>query len=180
MPEPAPEPENAPPTQPPAERDIRGYRQKLVRWIARRLRSRDDAEDVTQEVFSRLRGLEVLTLAREPLAYLFGVAFNVIGERRIREAQEKVVSFDSDAVARAGESPENATPDELVEQLNQQKQLERALARLPKQYRTVLLLCKRDGMTYEEAAAATGLSVHTVEKYLVRARARLMALTWDR
>jgi DNA-directed RNA polymerase specialized sigma24 family protein len=51
---------------------------------------------------------------------------------------------------------------------------------LPQHYRTVILLCKRDGMTYEEAAAASGLSVHTVETYLIRAKAKLMALTWDR
>ena len=34
--------------------------------------------------------------------------------------------------------------------------------------------------SYEEAAKAAQLSVHTVEKYVTEARARLKLMTWDR
>jgi DNA-directed RNA polymerase specialized sigma24 family protein len=37
----------------------------------------------------------------------------------------------------------------------------------------VLLLVKRDGMSHAEAARSAGLSVHTIEKYVGDARARL-------
>jgi RNA polymerase sigma-70 factor (ECF subfamily) len=51
--------------------------------------------------------------------------------------------------------------------------LDRALTQLPATHQLVLLLVKRDGMSYAEAAEASGLSVHTIEKYLVEARAQL-------
>ncbi|MEJ1960798.1 MAG: sigma-70 family RNA polymerase sigma factor [Gammaproteobacteria bacterium] len=116
---------------------------------------------------------------RKPLSYLFGIAFHVISEQHIKE-KGRVVTYDSDAVDRLSDSEHYSAPDEFVDRLNLQRQLEKAFAQLPEHYQTVLLLCKRDGMSYEEAAAASGLSVHTVEKYLVRARARMLAIVWDR
>jgi DNA-directed RNA polymerase specialized sigma24 family protein len=47
------------------------------------------------------------------------------------------------------------------------------LRKLPPTHRLVILLVKRDGLSYAEAARATGLSVHTIEKYLVEGRAML-------
>ena len=156
------------------------YRGDLHRWLTRRLRNPETADDVAQEVFIRLSRVEKLDYVRKPLAYLFGIAFHVISELQIKEEQDRMVCYDSDAVDRLSDSSQHAIPDEFVDRLNLQRQLEKAFASLPPPYQTVLLLCKRDGMSYEEAAAASGLSVHTVEKYLVRARAKLMALTWDR
>jgi len=159
---------------------FRKYGGELHRWLIRRLRNPESADDVVQEVFMRLSRVEKMDYVRKPLSYLFGIAFHVISELRIKEEQDKVVSFDSDAIDRLSDSAQHSTPDEFVERLNLQRQLEKAFAQLPPHYQTVLLLCKRDGMSYEEAAAASGLSVHTVEKYLVRARARMLELTWDR
>jgi RNA polymerase sigma factor (sigma-70 family) len=158
---------------------FRKYKAELHRWLARRLKNPDAADDVAQEVFARLSRVEKVAYVRKPLAYVFGIAFHVISELQIKEEQDRVVSYNSDEVDRLGETPQYASPDEFVDRLNLQRQLEKAFAQLPPHYQTVLLLCKRDGMSYEEAAAASGLSVHTVEKYLVRARARMMAIAWD-
>lgn len=159
---------------------FRSYKAELHRWLTRRLKNPDAADDVAQEVFVRLSRVEKIAFVRKPLAYVFGIAFHVISELQIKEEQDRFVSYDSEAVDRLGESPEHAASDEFVERLNLQRQLEKAFAELPPHYQTVLLLCKRDGLSYEEAAAASGLSVHTVEKYLVRARARMMEMAWDR
>jgi RNA polymerase sigma-70 factor (ECF subfamily) len=53
------------------------------------------------------------------------------------------------------------------------------LQQLPPAHQLVLLLVKRDGLSYTEAASAAGLSVHTIEKYVVEARARLRVLLAD-
>src|SRR5689334_10826307 len=65
-------------------------------------------------------------------------------------------------------SRENA--DDAAERLNLRHQLDKALAALPENQRKVLLACKRDGMSYEEASRATGISLHMVPKYLVQAK----------
>ena len=158
---------------------FRKYKAELHRWLTRRLRNPDAADDVAQEVFIRLSRVDKADYVRKPLAYVFGIAFHVISEYQIREEQERV-TYDSSMVDQMDQHPSMVVPDEFADRLNLQRQIEAALAELPAPYRTVLLLCKRDGMTYEEAAAASGLSVHTVEKYLVRAKAMIMAKTWDR
>ena len=54
--------------------------------------------------------------------------------------------------------------------------IDNALKQLPPTHQAVLILVKRDGLSYQEAAEKTGLSVHTIEKYLVEGRARLRSL----
>ncbi|HEX7113962.1 MAG TPA: sigma-70 region 4 domain-containing protein, partial [Steroidobacter sp.] len=73
-----------------------------------------------------------------------------------------------------------ALPDDLAERLSLEQQLDRALAQLPPMQAAVLLAHKRDGLSYEETAEKLGISVHTVEKYLTKAKARMRALLWER
>jgi RNA polymerase sigma-70 factor, ECF subfamily len=155
------------------------YREALHRWLLRRLRNPDKAEDVLQEVYLRLYR-HGQRLIRDPRSYLFGIAFHVISDLQMDEKKDSVVSYDTEIADREQGRLDLAHPDNLAERLSLRRQLESALLELPVPYRTVLLLVKRDGMSYEEAAKASGLSVHTVEKYLIRARAQLMAKAWDR
>lgn len=157
---------------------FRHYAADLQRFLRRRLRDPQSADDVTQEVFTRLVRVRQPDLVKNPHAYLFGIAFHVIRELRLQETRQPV-NYDSQAADRAGEQPAHLAPDEMADQLNAQRQLERALEDLPELHRALVLLCKRDGMTYEEAARATGISVHMVEKHLIQARAKLLGMMWD-
>src|SRR5262245_37599092 len=122
----------------------RKYRAELHRWLVKRLRSPQAADDVMQEVFTRALRVDNPDYVRKPLSYLFGIAFHVISEFQIREENERLVSLDSQAVDHLRSHPALAVPDEFAERLNLQRQLEKALLKMPAQYRTVLLLCKRD------------------------------------
>jgi len=70
-------------------------------------------------------------------------------------------------------NPDQAVPAGVAERLEVQDRLERALEQLSPTHQLVLLLVKRDGLSYAEAAKISGLSIHTIEKYLVEARAQL-------
>jgi RNA polymerase sigma factor (sigma-70 family) len=155
------------------------YAPDLYRFLLRFIRRPHDAEDVRQEVFARLSRIADHTLARDPKAYLFGIAFHVLREFRMRERRERV-AFDSEMLHQALEKPDDLQSDDLGEQLDIQQQLERALERLPPRERAVLLLVKRDGMSYVEAARVAGLSVHQVERHVINARARLKDMLSDR
>jgi RNA polymerase sigma-70 factor (ECF subfamily) len=118
--------------------------------------------------------VENAELIRNPLAYLFGIATYVVREFRQRK-QHQCVIFDSDmAESLADAVRDNAARN--TDSFELQNWLENALKQLPPAHQAVLLLVKRDGLSYEEAAIKTGLSVHTVEKYLVEARARLRVI----
>lgn len=157
---------------------FRHYAADLHRFLRKRLRDPQQADDVVQEVFSRLMRVSHPELIKKPHSYLFGIAFHVIREMRLQEAHS-VVSYDSTTVEEAAQDPANAGRDELSDRLNVRMQVQRALAELPDIHRALVLMCKRDGMTYEEAAAATGISVHMVEKHLIAARVRLLSVMWD-
>ena len=116
---------------------------------------------------------------RRPLAYLLGIATHVVREFFQRRQHEHVV-FDSELADNASDHPPDLSRRGHAEQLELKNQLDAALTQLPPTHRLVLLLVKRDGMSYAEAAEASGLSVHTIEKYVVESRARLRVLLKDK
>ena len=163
-----------------AGQTFRKYGAELHRYLVRRLRRPQDADDLAQEVFLRLLRLKDTDFVQKPQSYLYGIASHVVHEFRMRAEQEhERLTFDSEMIEALAEHRTQPSLSDPVERLNLQKQLDRALERLPDMHRTVLLLLKRDGMSYEEAAQATHLSVHTVEKYLFQAKAMIKTEQWD-
>jgi RNA polymerase sigma-70 factor (ECF subfamily) len=131
---------------------------------------------MAQEVLFRLARKRDPELVRDPEAYLFGIAFNVISEIN-EKASRDVVACNSDLVSKLGENLRYATSATALEDdLALEKDIQSVLMELPPRYRDVLLLCKHDGLSYEESADRLGLSLHTVEKYLVRARAMFIEI----
>jgi RNA polymerase sigma factor (sigma-70 family) len=63
--------------------------------------------------------------------------------------------------------------DRLEDFVSIQQQIEAALAKLPPMQAAVLVLHKRDGLSYEEVAQKLGLKVETVHKYLTQARLKI-------
>lgn len=158
---------------------FRKYAPELHRYIERRMRRPGVAQDLTQDIFERFLRIEDTDVVRNPQAYLFGIASHVIREALFREDQS-LVTYDSEAVEEAGRQLDNALPDDVAERLSLQQDLKRALAELPAMHRTVLLLVKRDGLSYEEAARRTRLNVSTVKTYVFEARARVKVILKSR
>ncbi len=157
---------------------FRNHATELKKYLARRVSHAQDADDLAQEVYARLLRIRNAELVRTPLAYLLGIATHVVREFWQRKQSEHVL-FDSDLADNVCEQPHQLSHRGHAEQLELQNQLDTALAQLPPTHRLVLLLVKRDGMSYPEAAKAAGLSVHTIEKYVVEARARVRVLLQD-
>jgi RNA polymerase sigma factor (sigma-70 family) len=158
---------------------FRKYAPELHRYIERRMRRSGVAQDLTQDIFERFLQIEDTAVVRNPQAYLFGIASHVVCEALFRE-DRSLVMYDSEAVEEAGGQLDNALPDDVAERLSLQQDLKRALAELPTMHRTVLLLVKRDGLSYEEAARRTRLNVNTVKTYVFEARARVKMILKDR
>lgn len=156
------------------------YAGELHRFLLRRLRRPEDAEDLAQEVFMRLSRIEDAEFIEKPRAYLFGIASHVIFEFRMRGRLKDQVVFDSDTLEQASEQPLEVARDELVDRLDVQKQLHNALARLPALHLAVFLLHKRDGYSYEEIGSKLNLSARRIESYITQARRMLRGMEWDR
>jgi RNA polymerase sigma-70 factor (ECF subfamily) len=128
----------------------------------------DQADDIAAETFVRA------WLAREPIregtvkAYLFAIARNLY--RADRRASARVADL-PDTMHAPGPSPE--------ERASARGELSRLLARLqtlPELDRAVLLMRAEDDMSYEEIAAAVGISPGAAKVKVHRARVRLLQL----
>jgi RNA polymerase sigma-19 factor, ECF subfamily len=155
------------------------YHAALHRFLMRRLRSAQNAQDLAQETYLRLLRVEHADFVRKPQAYLYRIAANLLYEFRLRERKD-LVTFDSDVAEHAAEHSPHVDSDDAGEDLARAQQVEELLARLPPLYRAVFVLRKREGMSYPEIATTLGISVHTVKKYLARAVAQCRTGALDR
>jgi len=156
------------------------YRGGLQRFLMRRLDHAQNAQDLAQEVYLRLLRVESADLIRQPRAYMYRIAAHVVHEFRLREEREKqCMTIDSEVLAEIAERVVDASIEEPWRHANAERELARLLRQLPPVERAIILLQKRDGLSYEEVATRLELSVHTVKKYLFRALLRLRQLGWD-
>jgi RNA polymerase sigma factor (sigma-70 family) len=158
---------------------FRKYAPALHRYVERRIRRPGTALDLTQDIFERFLQIEDADAVRNPQAYLYGIASHVVREALFRE-DKSLVTYDSERAEEAGERLNQALPDDMAERLSLQQDLKRALAKLPVMHRVVLLLVKRDGLSYAEAARKTRLNVSTVTNYVFEARAKVKMMLKDR
>jgi RNA polymerase sigma factor (sigma-70 family) len=155
----------------------RQYGPSLHRFLVRRLKTEENAADVSQEVYLKMMRLEQMDLIRQPQAYLYFLASQVMHEQRMRE-QRLPILFDSEAVESLTSGTEVASRDEFVAHEEAEQELKRLLGKLSPVHRNALILRKRDGLSYREIAQELGLSVHTVKKYIFQANVQLAALIW--
>jgi RNA polymerase sigma-70 factor, ECF subfamily len=129
--------------------------------------NRADAEDVASETFARAWTAPGNIRVGTVKAYLFMIARNLSID--IRRAAREAVECDPE-VAASGAGPEQATigRDELRMALA-------ALVELPEADRAALLMRAVGQLSYEETAAALGLSVGAARVRVHRARTRLAA-----
>jgi len=136
----------------------------VLRFLAARLSSASEAEDLAQEVYLRLLRVEDVGLIRDPRAFALRVAANVAHEWRML-ARNRLAHSDEALELQVDDRP---GPYETVLQTQQMQHLTRALDTLSPTCRAVVLLHRRDGMTYEEIASHVGLSVGMVAKHLAK------------
>jgi RNA polymerase sigma-70 factor (ECF subfamily) len=129
--------------------------------------NRADAEDVASETFARAWTAPGEIRVETVKAYLFMIARNLSID--LRRATREVVECDPDLTA-SGPGPEQT----LIE-WDKLRAVLVLLADLPEMDRAALLMRTVGQLSYEETAAALGLSVGATRVRVHRARAKLAA-----
>jgi RNA polymerase sigma-70 factor (ECF subfamily) len=148
------------------------YGSELHRYLVKRLRAGEEADDMAQEVYLRLLRLHRSDLIRQPAAYVYFLAAQVVGEFRMRAAKRPIV-YDSEALDRVASEDTYAKRDELPDREHTERELKRLLSKLSAAHRNVLLMRKRDGFSVQEIAEKLQMSVFKVKRYLVEANAKI-------
>jgi len=148
----------------------RRYGPMVLRRCRRLLGDEDDALDVCQEVFLRLMQNRKRLDARYPSSLLYRIATNLC-LNHIRDRGRRPSVADEELLVRiaAAEEPGAASEARLL--------LDRLFGRHPESSRTMAVLRFVDGLTLEEVAAETGLSVSGVRKRLRSLRNTLVDLS---
>jgi RNA polymerase sigma factor (sigma-70 family) len=144
----------------------RGCGTDLVRFIARRLRSVADARDLAHEAYVRLLRVKRKDLIRDPQAYLYRIAANILYEFELKKKAD-AVGLTRCAVYQFVDT-DAGHPERDVEVLLARKRIEAVLSELSPKCRAVLILYRRDGLSYKEISAQIGISTSMVKKYLAR------------
>jgi RNA polymerase sigma factor (sigma-70 family) len=141
------------------DRLYRRYADEVLRYAMLVLRSRTDAEDITQTVFLRaLRAIERGEKVRTPRNWLIKITHNEC--RRLLATRKTHIEL----------------PDEIaVEPVEQGRaeELRLAMAALPAAQRQALVLRELEGRPYAEIARTLDVSVSAVETLIFRARRAL-------
>lgn len=147
----------------------RSSRAALCGYIYKRIGSRADAEDLTQEVFVRLLEYTTLLNGRTVLRLLYSIARNMVVDYLRRHARSRAAAeyFFVHARRSSCDTEERVAAAEVLA-------LESCeLARMSQRRSQVYALCVHDGCAVDEAAAALALSRRTVENHLFAARQQM-------
>lgn len=145
------------------------FRDGLRRYLLRRLRSREEADDIAQEVYLRLLRVTEAHSVQHPQAYIYRVASNVLHEFALHRNKE-IVAFDSEiAEHAANEWADERSADDSYERSGREHRLAAVIEKLPPMQRAVLVLAKQLGLSHAEIAAKLGISINTTRVHLYRA-----------
>jgi RNA polymerase sigma factor (sigma-70 family) len=144
------------------------YRGALQTFFYRRLRTKTDAADLVQEVYLRMLRVGDPEAIRNPEAYLFTVAANLLKENAVadrRQAQEIAIETAEPTPALTsipGFEAAVDTPQRVA-------RLAEVLEELPPRCSTAVILQYRDGLSHQDIAAQMEVSPRMVKRYLAHA-----------
>lgn len=147
------------------------YLDPIYRFLYARVGNREDAEDLTSQVFLKaFRQLDMARAERSIASWLFAVARTVLADHWREEYRYGPVAELNENVAERTDALSVADADEKVQRVNE------VLAVLPARSRTVLELRFLRGYTVEETARALGITSGNVKVIQHRALARAAVL----
>jgi RNA polymerase sigma factor (sigma-70 family) len=138
----------------------------LARWL---LRSREDAEDVTQEAMLRAYRFFGGYRAGDARAWLLQIVRNCCYSwMQKHRGVEELTDMMEETIPDRGDSPET-----LAIASFDRERLASALESLPTHFREVLVLRELEGCSYKEIAAITSRPIGTIMSSLARGREQL-------
>ena len=157
---------------------VADHQRMVIQLAMNLLGDRDEALDLSQEVFLRVfRTIQRFRGQSSLRTWIYRIAVNQARNRHRfwrRRHRADQVSLDQH-IAAHGEfrSRSDSTPDRVLAQKELAAQLQRALDSLPFDQRTAIVLREVDGLSYEEIAFSLGVAIGTVKSRLTRARRAL-------
>src|ERR1700686_990262 len=154
------------------------HQRMVVQLAINLLGDRDEAPDLSQEVFLRVfRTIHRFRGQSSLRTWIYRIAVNQARNRHRfwrRRHRGDQISLDAHVAAHGDHLPGGqAGPDRVLEQKELAARLQGALEHLPFDQRTAIILREIDGLSYDEIAYSLGVAVGTGKSRLTRARKAL-------
>jgi len=156
------------------------YKQPVTNLIYRTVRDATEAEDLAQTVFVQVyKSAHRYRVSARFSTWLYTIARNLCLNEIRRRSRHPADSLDAERPDQedqpvrqyqdksASQAPDNLLLHELT------GKVEEAIAALPENQRTALLLCREDEMSYEEIAEVLGCSLSATKSLIHRGRETL-------
>lgn len=156
---------------------VRRYQARVLAHVARMVGNRDDALDLSQEIFLKVFGaLDRYNPAYKFSTWLFRIAGNAAIDH-LRKRRPRTVPLeiqDSDGKMSSVEyKSHDLDPYGELRNLERGGAIARAISALPAEFRELITLRHFGGLSYEEIADFKQMPLGTVKNKLFRARAVL-------
>ena len=156
--------------------DPDSFNELILRWerpiyalAFRQIGREEDARDVCQETFLRAyRALSGFRGQAKFSSWLYRIALNLCRDWMRRERRAPVVQApeDVDLMELAAASEPSASIEDLIARQDLSRHVERAMALLPDEQRTAIILKEYHGLTFQEIADLVGCPLSTVKTRL--------------
>jgi RNA polymerase sigma-70 factor, ECF subfamily len=156
--------------------DAESFNQLILRWerpiyalAYRTIGREEDARDVCQETFLRaFRALPAFRGQSKFSSWLYRIALNLCRDWMRRERRTPVVQApeDMDLLELAAAREPSESIEDLVARKDLTRAVERAMATLPEEQRTAIILKEYHGLTFQEIADLVGCPLSTVKTRL--------------
>lgn len=148
---------------------IKRYKNLIYNTAYRMMGSREEAEDISQEVFIKIYN----SLSKYDSQFKFSTwALKITSNLCIDHLRKrKGESVPIDEVYDLKD--ESATPEEVYIKIETQKKVQDAINKLPDKYKELVLLFHHRGLSYQEIMSITGEPLTIVKNRLYRARQML-------
>jgi RNA polymerase sigma-70 factor (ECF subfamily) len=161
---------------------VERYRQPVMNFVLRTLHDETEAEDLAQNVFVQV--FKAAPRHRETAkvsTWIFTIARNLCLNEIRRRRRHPAEPLDASPEDRETHAPLQAAdhttpgPPEMLLRRELEQKVEAAIAALPENQRTALLLCREEDLSYEDIAAVVGCSVSATKSLIHRGRESLKA-----
>ena len=156
---------------------VRRYQTRILSHVARMVGSREDALDLSQEIFLKVFGaLDRFNPEFRFSTWLFRIAGNAAIDH-LRKRKPRTVPLETTDSDGHVSSPEYKSSDldpfGRLRNTERGDAITRAIADLPAEFRELIALRHFTGLSYEEIAEIKNMPLGTVKNKLFRARAVL-------
>ena len=156
------------------------YKQPVMNLVYRMLRDATEAEDIAQNVFIQVhKSAARYQVSSKFTTWLFTIARNLcLNELRRRsrhpaDSMEAAHPENEEQPWQQFEDKKTFSPPETLLHGELEQKIEEALAELPENQRTAIVLCRQDELSYEEIAKVLRCSLSATKSLIHRGRETL-------